>query len=397
MKKRAFIATALGAGVLGPAILASAEESAAATDQESAESLFRTGPYLQNVSGTEATVMWLTTVPCYSWVEWGTTEALDEKAYMIVDGQVTANNTLNKIVVTRLKPGQHYFYRICSREITKYGPYKVEWGRNQYTEVKSFETADPASHTLKCVFFNDLHDYLPTFKALTGQLEGIDYDLSIFNGDCFNDPSHEEGVLNSLKVYNQGIHAAEKPVIYLRGNHEIRGAYSRQWPSLVSNPGGKQYFALSRGPVRFIFLDCGEDKEDSHWAYSGLNDFEGFRREQAEWLKVEIEKPEFKNAKYRVLVHHIPIYGLKPDSFNPWQKLWGPILNSAGIDMSIHGHTHRVAVHPPKSVGDHTYPLIIGGGPKMAGGTVTVLSADANGLEVTIRNTRGETVGSYHA
>lgn len=396
MEKREFLATALSAGVLCPAILAAAtEEMDAPKSETDVKSLFRTGSYLQNVSGTEATIMWLTTAKCHSWVEWGETETLGEKAQTIVDGQVSANNTLNKIKLIGLKPGQRYFYRICSREITHYGPYKVEWGRANNSVVKFFNTAHPGTDTLKCVFFNDIHDNLPMFKKLVGQVEGMDYDLSVFNGDCFNDPAHEEGVLRSLKVYNQGVNASGKPVIYLRGNHEIRGAYSRQWPGLVANPGGKQYFALSRGPVRFIFLDCGEDKTDSHWAYSGLNDFEGFHREQAEWLKEEVETPEFKNATYRVLVHHIPIYGLGPDGFNPWQKLWGPILNRAGFDMSIHGHTHRVAVHPPKSIGDHNYPIIIGGGKKMENGTVTILETGEKGLEATILNSKGETVGNY--
>lgn len=396
MEKRTFLTTALSAGAVGPAILAArVEEVETLKGEAHGTPLFRTEPYLQNVGGTEATVMWLTTVPCHSWVEWGETEALGEKAQTVVNGQVTANNTLNTITLTGLKPGTRYFYRICSREITHYGPYKVEWGRDEQCGIKSFATADPMADSLKCIFFNDLHDHLATFKELTGQIEEFDYDLSIFNGDCFNDPAHEAGVLKSLKVYNAGIHAAEKPVVYLRGNHEIRGAYSRQWPSLVSNPGGKQYFAMSRGPVRFIFLDCGEDKKDGHWAYSGLNDFEGFHREQADWLKLEVETPAFKQATYRVLVHHIPIYGLNPEWFNPWQTLWGPILNRAGIDMSIHGHTHSVAVHPPRNVGDHTYPLIIGGGPKMERGTVITLFADATGLEATILNTKGETVGNY--
>ncbi|VGO20815.1 metallophosphoesterase family protein [Pontiella sulfatireligans] len=139
--------------------------------------------------------------------------------------------------------------------------------------------------------------------------------------------------------------------LYLRGSHEIRGAYSRQWPSLVDNLGGKQYFALSGGPVRVIFFDCGEDKADSDKACSGPNDFAGFHREQAEWLEQEIVKPEFTQAKYRVLVRHIPIYGLDPEWFNPWATLWCPILNRAGFDLSIHGHkTMRPTLNAPLNI-----------------------------------------------
>lgn len=393
MDKREFLGTALGMGVMGMAFQIIAEEEAPI--EADLLPLFSADPYLQNVTGSEATVMWLTSVNSHSWVEWGETEALGKKAQTIVDGQIVANNTLNRIRITDLQPGTRYFYRICSREITHYGPYKVEWGRSEHSAIHSFSTAKPDRDTLKCIFFNDIHDNLPLFSKLVEQVDGLDYDLSIFNGDCFNDPATEQKVLHSLNAYNQGINAAGKPVVYLRGNHEIRGAYSRQWPGLVDNPGGKQYFALSRGPVRFIFLDCGEDKADSHWAYSGLNDFEGFHREQAEWLEQEILKPGFTQAKYRVLVHHIPIYGLNADRFNPWKTLWGPILNRAGFDMSIHGHTHKAAIHPPHTAGDHNYPVIIGGGKKLEDGTVTILEAGQNGLSVKIVDAKGAVVGGY--
>jgi len=396
MDKREFLATALGVGAMGPTLLAAAsEEGAAQEGTEEANPLFLTRPYLQNVGGTEATVVWLTSVNCHSWVEWGETEALGKKVQPVVDGQVVANNRLNKITLTGLNLGRRCFYRICSREITHYGPYSVKWGRRGNSAVESFKTAAPETDSLKCVFFNDIHDNLPMFNELAGRIKGLGHDLSVFNGDCFNDPAHEAGVLRSLEVYNQGINASGKPVVYLRGNHEIRGAYSRQWPSLVSNPGGEQYFALSCGPIRFVFMDNGEDKPDSHWAYSGLNDFEGFHREQAEWLEKEIETPAFKKAGYRVLVHHIPIYGIPETKYNPWKKLWGPILNRAGFDISFHGHTHKAAIHPPQTAGDHNYPLIIGGGKRMEDGTVTLLDADGSGLEVAILNAKGETVGSH--
>lgn len=389
MEKREFLATAIGMGAMVPSRLIYAAE------QTSASSLFRTAPYLQNVGGTAATLMWLTVGKCHSWVEWGDTEALGKKSQAVVDGQVVANNTLNKIKLIGLTPGQRYFYRVGSREIIKYGAYKVEWGETQLSEIQSFHTDRPQSTTLKTLFFNDIHDHLDLFNQLVQQVDGFDHDLAIFNGDCFNDPASEEQVLHSLNVYNRGIAASRKPVVYLRGNHEIRGAYSRQWPDLVDNPGGRQYFSMDRGPVHFVFLDCGEDKPDSHWAYSGLNDFEGFHREQAQWLEGEIETPEFKQATYRVLVHHIPIYGLD-EKYNPWKKLWSPILNRAGFDLSFHGHTHKVAIHPPGTAGNHTYPVIIGGGKKLTDGTVTTLLANKKELKVTLLNARGEPVGKYH-
>jgi len=368
MEKRKLLISALATVFAWPLILSAADTETASL--QSNESLFRTGPYLQQVTETGCTVMWMTHVKCHSWVEWGETDGLGNKAQAVVDGQVVLNNELNRIRITGLEPGKKYFYRICSREVIHIGnkAQNHRWGRTEQSAVHSFVTADPQEASLKCIFFNDLHNNLDLFQTLAC-INGVQgYQLSIFNGDCFNDPPDEETTLQLLRAYNGGVHASDVPVIYLRGNHEIRGAYSRQWPSLTDNPDGRQYFALSRGPVRFVFLDCGEDKEDAHNDIAGLNDFEGFHREQAEWLQTEIERPEFRNAKYRVLVHHIPIYGIREDWFQPWKTLWGPILNQAGFDLSIHGHTHRTAVHPPLGIGDHHYPMVIGGGARRGTG-----------------------------
>ena len=41
--------------------------------------------------------MWETTVPTYSWVEYGTDKENLQRARLLVDGQVICNNTLHKI------------------------------------------------------------------------------------------------------------------------------------------------------------------------------------------------------------------------------------------------------------------------------------------------------------
>ncbi len=70
-------------------------------------------------------------------------------------------------------------------------------------------------------------------------------------------------------------------------------------------PDNKFFFAMTAGPVRFIFLDCGEDKSDDHREYSALNDFTGYREKQKQWLQQEVKSAAFLEAKYRILIHHI--------------------------------------------------------------------------------------------
>lgn len=356
---------------------------------DSESSLFKTTPYLQNATGNSMTIAWSTVKACYSWVEYGETSDLDNKAHTIVDGQIISNNELNKIKVINLKAGSEYFYRVCSKEILSFGAYKVKWGKIEKSPICSFMTVKEGGDKFTCIFFNDLHNNYNLYNALVERNIKCSYDLSIFNGDCFNDPANEDQVVKALNIYNRGVKANQIPVIYLRGNHEIRGAYSRLWSRHFSTPKSKQYYALTRGPLRFVFLDCGEDKNDDHWAYSGLNDFSGFRAEQAEWLRKEIKSPEYQSASFRVLVHHIPLFWNNTGKPTLWDE-WKKIVNNAGVDLAISGHTHKHMINLPNTMGKHDFPCVIGGGKKMEDGTLTLLKATKKELKVEMLGAKGE-------
>ena len=71
--------------------------------------------------------------------------------------------------------------------------------------------------------------------------------------------------------------------------HETRGAYARNFSHYFAGPNGKFYYAFTYGPVRFIVLDCGEDKPDTDVEYSGLIDFDSYMLQQKDWLSREID------------------------------------------------------------------------------------------------------------
>lgn len=109
-------------------------------------------------------------------------------------------------------------------------------------------------------------------------------------------PGCEEEVVEAFSFYQGQVRAEEKPVFYLRGNHEIRNAYSLHLRRLLYYMGDKTYGAFNWGDTRFVLLDCGEDKTDDHWVYYGLNDFSGFRDEQTEFLRRELHSKAFRQA-----------------------------------------------------------------------------------------------------
>lgn len=354
---------------------------------------FTLAPYLQVTRPDTVVVQWRTELPAYGWVEYGTTADLGSKADRVELGLKQANVTHHRIELEGLKPGTPYYYRACAKPILAFAPYRVDYGSNVMSEVASFRTLPAADQRVRAVVFNDLHNRLPTFEAVLPVATAEPFDFSIFNGDCLADPNTEEQALTPLRAFNAGVSAGSRPVFYIRGNHETRGAYARALPGVVAWPDNKPYFGFSAGPARFLVLDCGEDKPDTNKEYSGLVDFTSFRKEQTEWLKTELKSREFRNAAWRILVVHIPLYATRTNGgySMPSHQLWAPMLEKARIDVGLSAHLHRAAFHPAKSVGN-PFPFYIGGGNRPEDATTMILDASREELSLRVLDRNGKEV-----
>lgn len=354
---------------------------------ENANKIFRTKPYLQNPVGNGITVMWETTVPAYCWVEYGTDTTQLKRARTIVDGQVVCNNKLHKIRINDLQPGQKYYYRIYSQEILLYQAYKKVFGNTAQSDFSEFTLPAADTDSFTAIVFNDLHQHTQTFRALCKQIQNINYDFVVFNGDCVDDPVDHEQATTFISELTEGVHGARIPTFFMRGNHEIRNAYSIGLRDHYDYVGDKTYGSFNWGDSRIVMLDCGEDKLDSHWVYYGLNDFTQLRNEQVDFLKKELFAKEFKKAKKRILIHHIPLYGNYEK--NLCADLWTKLLEKAPFNVSLNAHTHKYAFHPKGELGNN-YPVIIGGGYKMDSATVMILEKKKDKLQIKVLNVEGE-------
>jgi len=354
---------------------------------EKANKIFRTKPYLQNPVGNGITVMWETTVPAYCWVEYGTDTTQLKRARTIVDGQVVCNNYLHKIRIDGLQPGQKYYYRVCSQEMLLYQAYKKVFGNTAQSSFSEFTLPTTDTDSFTAVVFNDLHQHTQTFRALCKQIQNVDYDFVVFNGDCVDDPVDHNQATAFISELTEGVHGDRIPTFFMRGNHEIRNAYSIGLRDHYDYVGDKTYGSFNWGDTRIVMLDCGEDKLDSHWVYYGLNDFSQLRNEQVDFLKKELSAKEFKKAKKRILIHHIPLYG--NDGVNLCADLWTNLLEKAPFNVSLNAHTHKYAFHPKGELGNN-YPVVIGGGYKMDSATVMILEKKKDKLRIKVLNVKGE-------
>lgn len=354
---------------------------------EKADKIFRTKPYLQNPVGNGMTVMWETTVPAYCWVEYGTDTTQLKRARTIVDGQVVCNNKLHKIRLDDLQPGQKYYYRVCSQEMLLYQAYKKVFGNTARSAFSEFTLPVTGTDSFTAVVFNDLHQHTHTFRALCRQIQDIDYDFVVFNGDCVDDPASHDQATAFISELTEGVRGDCIPTFFMRGNHEIRNAYSIQLRELFDYVGGKTYGAFNWGDTRFVMLDCGEDKPDTTWVYYGLNDFSRLRQDQVGFLKKELNSNVFKEAAKRILIHHIPVFG-NTDRYQPCRELWEDLVGKAPFQVAIHAHTHRFAYHPADK--EHSFPVVIGGGYSLKDATVMVLEKRGNKMTLTVKNTEGK-------
>ncbi len=357
------------------------------------------GPYLVDPAEDAITVVWFTNKPCTSWVEYSekkesgsfpTWGGYPEIAKASRAGLIDANVTRHIIRIKNLKPGTEYKYRINSKKILQFNPYEVIYGEIIVGDFNSFSPLNPEPLEFSFGAISDVHGN-ETAILEQHKVSPLDqYDLLFLNGDILSWIGSEEKIFDGFLDASVETFAKEKPFVFVRGNHETRGPGARTIMEYFPHSSGNNYYSFTHGDVRFLVLDCGEDKPDDHPVYAGVVDFDAYRTEQAHWLQKEISSHEYKSAAYRVLVFHIPAF-----SDSDWHgaseitEKWGPILNRGNVDLVINGHTHRFE-RIEKREGKNNFPILITGKKMILETRVTF-----DQLECTVTNTEGEIVDEF--
>lgn len=357
------------------------------------------GPYLVDPAEDAITVIWFTNQPATSWIEYGeqkesgtfpTWGGYPKIAKASHAGLIDANITRHIIRIENLEKGKSYKYRVNSKEITQFQPYEVIYGETVVGAMHSFTTLDPNSKTFTFGTISDLHEDAASLYDLDKVSPLKSHELLFLNGDILSWIGEEERIFDGFLDASVELFAKEKPFIYIRGNHETRGSGARTIMSYFPHDSGKNYYAFTQGGVRFVIMDCGEDKPDEAPVYAGIVDFDSYRTEQANWLEEEIKTDAYKKADYRIILFHIPAY-----SDSDWHgateitNKWGPILNRARVDLVINGHTHKFE-RIMKREGQNQFPILITGKKMILETKVT-----PEQLECRVTNTQGNLVDSF--
>ena len=346
------------------------------------------GPYLVATAATTATIVWLTDTPSHSLVKYArgsglASTALTESVEPERDGLVPVG--LRHVVhLTGLSPGTTYSYQVVSTRVVKLKAYWPDKGLSTESPVFTFTTLDPRKPTASFSVVTDTHEDVARIRALNKLVDWKTTDFLVHTGDAFHWLADEEQLFRNWLEPTITALGSTVPLVYARGNHELRGPFARQLFEYVPNIEGRFYFARDAGPVHLLVLDTGEDKPDDTNVYARLNRTSPYRAAELAWLRQHLAStPRVKAAPFRVIVMHQPRWGWLADGNGPWIQA----ANDAGVDLVIAGHTHKFSYTPPGPGVAHTYHLLVVGQDQVAR-----VDATATSLKVVVTATDGKVV-----
>lgn len=216
------------------------------------------------------------------------------KSYIEYDE--AAGRLKNSMIHTVQIPKEHLdgnTYRVGSTRIIEERSYGGRSGK--YLLSKNYTFTAPQGETQTYLTVSDWHMHLQ--KAYNAVQHAGDYNGVILLGDAVPGLETEKDIAKYIVSFGGKVSHGVMPVLYVRGNHETRGPFAAALPAYLGME--SFFYTADYGNYRFLLLDSGEDKEDSHPEYGGMVNYGEYRADMVAWLE-GLEKTEQKTI---TLVH----------------------------------------------------------------------------------------------
>ncbi len=276
-------------------------------------------------NGKEYSVVFATTDKGTGYVTYN----FDGKEYTLFDstgGRMNSNSVIHSVAV----PYEHLknnTYKVGSVRVIEGYSYGSHTGKEVISEEYTFNVNESKNQT-----YLTISDWHTNLDGVYDSLPYIgEYDGVILMGDASPGLDFEGEAVRNIVELAGTVSGGTMPILYTRGNHETRGNYAGE---LLKALGLNEfYYQTEIGDVSVVLLDSGEDKDDSHPEYGGLNNYNDYRAKQVEWLKTV----ETKSEKVIVLSHSWQISDVEPElSETAWNE-----LDRLGAALLISGHSHQ--------------------------------------------------------
>ncbi len=322
--------------------------------------VFKTAPAVFAVEDTYQ-IMIPVTCETLMWVKVGEQCFFDH-----ANGTLRSATSVHRMTVPRKLLDEAQEYTVGYRVVKERKPYCPETEEPKEV-VFSFQPV--GSGFSRGFLVGDAHNDSVATVAAAKQFEakygGVDF--LILAGDIPNHCGEIENLNTIYEIAGQ-ITGGNKPTIYAKGNHDMRGVFAEKMEEYCPSFQGKSYFTWRIGDIWGISLDCGEDKDDSNFEYGHTICCHQFRLEQTEFIRQVLQKKAYleDGIRHRIILSHNPFTVAYPEPFNIEEDLyrqWCTMLKAMSPELMISAHIHGLAVLNPGCKDDHLgqpCPLVIG-------------------------------------
>ena len=266
-----------------------------------------------------------------AWVEIG-----QERYYDLFAGSMKSEDTVHKIIVPQEKLDAAGGYSIHAEKMIYRGPFGGFKGK----EISKSYNFRPVNSSDGLVYYTitDAHHALRGVTDAAKSVENLDF--LVILGDTVGMIEYEDDVQLSNRIAHN-VTGGEIPVVYARGNHEIKGYYAEELYKYVGSKDESFYYWFTLSDVFGITLDLGEDHDDGWWEYYGTDKFSLYHKEQTSFLEALVEAKPYEDYSYTLVACHIPIQFVNSRKDHVEVKAaWTSLLNQIEPDLAVYGHQH---------------------------------------------------------
>ena len=266
-----------------------------------------------------------------AWVEIG-----GEAYYDLFAGSMKSKDTVHKITVPQEKLDEAKAYSIHAEKIIYRGPFGGFKGK----EISKDYTFRPVDTSDGLVYYTITDVHHARRGAVDAALSVENLDFIVILGDSVGMADYEKDIQFS-NLLAHDVTGGQMPVVYARGNHEIKGAYAEELYKYVGSKNESFYYWFTLSDVFGINLDLGEDHDDGWWEYYGTDRFDIYRQEQTSFLQELVKSKVYENYSYTLVTCHIPIQFVNDRKDHEDVKAeWTALLNQIQPDLAVYGHQH---------------------------------------------------------
>ena len=266
-----------------------------------------------------------------AWVEIG-----GEEYYNLYAGSMKSNDTVHKITVPQEKLDEAKAYSIHAEKMIYRGPFGGFKGK----EISKEYTFRPVNTDDRLVYYTmtDVHHAREGAVAAALAVENLDFLVVL--GDSVGMAEYEKDAQFS-NILAHEVTGGQIPVVYVRGNHEIKGAYAESLYKYVGSKNESFFYWFTLSDVFGITLDLGEDHDDGWWEYYGTDRFALYHDEQTKFLQELVQTKPYEGYNYTLVACHIPIQFVNSRKDHEEVKAeWTELLNQIQPDLAVYGHQH---------------------------------------------------------